>query len=71
MHRTAFRVLLVRYVNGAATPEEKALIDHWYELLYQRNLPALKQEELDTIEREMWTYIEMEGNCPGHVYDKN
>ncbi|OQP56532.1 FecR family protein [Niastella populi] len=62
MNRIAFRELLLRYVNGTAAPEEKALVDHWYELLYDHQLPALKQEELDSVEREMWAHIEMEGN---------
>lgn len=62
MDRKAFRELLLRYVNGTATPEEKALVDHWYELLYDHKLPALKQEELDSIEQEMWDHIGMEGN---------
>jgi transmembrane sensor len=64
MDRTAFRELLLRYANGTASPEEKVLIDHWYELLYNNSLPALKQEELDNIEQEMWTYIEREGIIP-------
>jgi transmembrane sensor len=64
MNRTAFRELLIRYINGSATSEEKALIDHWYELLYDNNLPALKQEALDTIEQEMWAHIEQAGNLP-------
>ena len=62
MDRTAFRELLLRYVNGTASPEEKALVDHWYELLYDHKLPALKQEELESIEQEMWVHIEKEGN---------
>jgi transmembrane sensor len=62
MDRIAFRELLIRYINGAATPEEKALIDHWYELLYNNSLPTLKQEELDHLEQEMWTFIENKGN---------
>ncbi len=61
MDRIAFRELLLRYASGTASPEEKVLIDHWYELLYNNNLPALKQDELDDIEQEMWTYIEKEG----------
>lgn len=64
MDRSAFRELLLRYVNGTATPEEKGLVDHWYELLYNNKLPALKQEELDNIEQEMWAHIENEGNIP-------
>jgi len=61
MDRTAFRELLIRYINGTTTLEEKALVDHWYELLYDNNLPALKQEELDNIEQEIWAHIEKEG----------
>lgn len=62
MNRTAFRELLIRYINGTAIAEEKALVDHWYELLYDNNLPALQHEELDNIEQEMWVHIEKEGN---------
>jgi transmembrane sensor len=65
MDRTAFRELLIRYSNGTASAEEKALIDHWYELLYNNKLPALKQEELDNIEQEMWAHIEKAGNLSG------
>jgi transmembrane sensor len=61
MDRLAFRELLLRYAGGTASPEEKVLIDHWYELLYNNSLPTLKQDELDSIEQEMWTYIEREG----------
>ena len=64
MNRTTFRELLIRYVNGAATSEENALIDHWYELLYDNKLPALKQSALDSIEQEMWAHIEQAGNLP-------
>lgn len=62
MDRTAFRELLIRYINGTATSEEKVLVDHWYDLLYDKSLPALQQEELDNIEQEMWAHIEKEGN---------
>jgi transmembrane sensor len=62
MNRTAFRELLIRYINGTASAEEKALVNHWYELLYDNNLPALQHEELDNIEQEMWAHIEKEGN---------
>lgn len=62
MDRTAFRELLIRYINGTTTSEEKALVDHWYELLYNNSLPAFQQEELDNIEQEMWAHIEKVGN---------
>lgn len=69
MDRTAFRELLLRYAGGTASPEEKVLIDHWYELLYNNSLPVLKQDELDSIEQEMWTYIEREGIISGPAAD--
>ena len=62
MNRTAFRELLMRYVDGTATAEEKAMVDHWYELLYDAGLPALQKNELDSIEQEMWGHIEKHGN---------
>lgn len=64
MNRTTFRELLIRYINGTTTPEEKALIDNWYEGLYKNNLPVLKQSALDNLEQEMWAYIEKAGNLP-------
>ncbi|HUP11936.1 MAG TPA: FecR domain-containing protein, partial [Niastella sp.] len=66
MDHIAFRELLLRYASGTASPNEKVLVEHWYELLYNNSLPALKQEELNTIEQEMWTYIEQEGILPGN-----
>lgn len=65
MDRTVFRELLLKYANGAATPEEKVLVDHWYELLYDNSVPTLKQDELHSIEQEMWMYIEKEGALSG------
>lgn len=62
MNRIAFRELLIRYIHGTASTEEKTLVDHWYELLYDNNPSALHNEELDNIEQEMWTHIEKEGN---------
>lgn len=70
MDRAAFRELLIRYCNGTANPAERSMIDHWYELLYDNQLPALPQTELDNIEQEMWVYLENTGNltAPFVVY---
>ncbi|AEV98959.1 anti-FecI sigma factor, FecR [Niastella koreensis GR20-10] len=62
MDRVAFRELLIRYTSGSATAAERSMIDHWYELLYNNELPSLQQSELDNIEQEMWVFIEKEGN---------
>ncbi len=60
MNRNDFKQLLKRYVAGTATDEEKALIDHWYDLLYNDSLTALSEVELNAIEQEMWDSIEQE-----------
>jgi transmembrane sensor len=62
MNRNAFKQLLKRYVAGTANDEEKALIDHWYELLYNDTITTLSNDELDNIEEEMWNKIEQEAN---------
>ncbi|MEO6732576.1 MAG: FecR family protein [Ferruginibacter sp.] len=58
MNRNAFKQLLKRYVAGTANDDEKDLIDHWYELLYNNNISELNDAELETIEQEMWNKIE-------------
>lgn len=62
MNRNAFKQLLKRYVAGTESAEEKALVDHWYELMYNDSITALSAEELDIIEQEMWNKIEQEGS---------
>jgi ferric-dicitrate binding protein FerR (iron transport regulator) len=64
MNRNAFKQLLKRYVAGTANDKEKALINHWYELLYNDNITTLNEQELNFIEQEIWDKIELEGNFP-------
>lgn len=60
MNRNAFKQLLKRYVTGVASEEEKLLIDHWYELLYNDNISKLNDAELLLLEQEIWDKIEEE-----------
>ena len=60
MNRNGFRQLLKRYVAGAASNEEKRLIDHWYTILYNDSVDALNDAELEAIEHEMWHKIEQQ-----------
>lgn len=62
MNRNAFKQLLKRYIAGTANDTEKNLVDHWYELLYNENITTLSEQELNSIEQEMWDKIEQEGN---------
>lgn len=67
MNRNAFKQLLKRYVAGTANDEEKLLIDHWYELLYNDSITALSDDELDSVEQEMWNKIEEEANIAQEI----
>ncbi|MHC8950111.1 FecR family protein [Sphingobacterium hungaricum] len=60
MNRDSFKQLLKGYVSGTATDEERALIDHWYELLYNDSFRSLDDSELSAVEQEMWEHIERE-----------
>lgn len=57
MDRREFRLLLKRYVNGTSTLEETKWIDHWYDLLYDKELPHLVEREFEAFEKEMWQNI--------------
>lgn len=61
MDRKEFRQLLKRYLKGTCTDEERAWIDRWYELLYDRSLPPLADAEFDRLEGEIWAGIQQQG----------
>lgn len=67
MNRNAFKQLLKKYVAGTASNEEKALIDHWYELLYNDTIPVLNESELVAVEQEMWSRIEKDARLAHDV----
>ena len=46
MDRKEFHEILRRYIAGSTTDEEKNLVDQWYELLDDENLPDLSAAEL-------------------------
>lgn len=57
MSRKDFHLLLQRYVEGKSTAEEKDLIEQWYELLGDDELPAIQESELMQIESRLWDKI--------------
>lgn len=60
MNRNAFRQLLKRYVAGTANADERELVDHWYELLYNKSVTRLSEAELNSIEQDIWNRLETE-----------
>lgn len=58
MTRQEFHALLQRYIAGKSTESEKALVDQWYELLDDADLPVIGNTELDTLEDSLWEKIQ-------------
>ena len=57
MHRKAFRQLLKRYLDNSCTDEERRIIDQWYELLDNEQVP-LSSEEVTEVEKRLWNKIQ-------------
>ena len=57
MHRKAFRQLLKRYLDNSCTEEERRIIDQWYELLDNEQMP-FSNEEVTEVEKRLWHKIQ-------------
>src|SRR4051812_43336011 len=60
MSRKAFHLLLKKYLDGTCSPQERELIDQWYELLDDEGLKAKETEDLSLIEERIWQRIQSE-----------
>lgn len=58
MNRKQFHKILKSYGQGKATAVEIAIINQWYELLEDDNLPVPTPEELATVENRLWRKIQ-------------
>ncbi|MFT3824638.1 MAG: FecR domain-containing protein [Chitinophagaceae bacterium] len=58
MNRQEFHALLERYITGKSTEAEKELVNQWYELLDDADLPSVSSTELETIEHRLWEKIQ-------------
>ncbi|WP_224996341.1 FecR family protein [Cesiribacter sp. SM1] len=57
MSREAFHKLLKKYLEGTGTEEERKIVEQWYELLDDDELPVLKDAELAEIDEQVWGEI--------------
>lgn len=57
MDRNAFHQLLKRYIEGTCSLEESALINQWYELLDNGNVPMPGANEMPELESRIWDRI--------------
>jgi len=62
MDRKAFHSLLKKYLDRKCTQEEKIIIDRWYDLLDEPNVPmaASADVQLGTLEDRLWNKIHRE-----------
>lgn len=57
MNKKKFHQILIRWVQGKSSDAENALIDQWYELLDDENMPAVENREIDLIADRLWGKI--------------
>jgi transmembrane sensor len=57
MDRKAFHLLLKRYLDGSCSPEERRIIDQWYDLLDHEQSDPLTEIEISEIENRLWNNI--------------
>jgi transmembrane sensor len=57
MSRKTFHSLLQRYLNGNCTEEEKLIVEQWYQMHDDEELPEIKKTELNIIEERIWSKV--------------
>jgi len=58
MSRKGFHLLLKKYLDGTCSPQERELIDQWYELLHEEGLLTKEENNLSVIEDRIWQKIQ-------------
>lgn len=58
MNKKQFHRILKRFGQGRATAVELSIIDQWYELLEDDNVPDPTSEELSIVENRLWQKIQ-------------
>ena len=57
MSREEFQQLLKRYLEGSCSEEEKRVVEQWYSLLDDEELPALDPQALAASDTKLWEAI--------------
>lgn len=58
MSKEVFYNLLRKYLEGTCTDEEKRIVEQWYGLLDDEELPALQEAELEEIGKKLWERVD-------------
>jgi transmembrane sensor len=70
MDRKAFHLLLKRYLDGSCSPEERRIIDQWYDLLDHEQSDPLTEIEISEIENRLWNNIRKQKSEVGIISSK-
>ncbi|MFN4147179.1 MAG: FecR family protein [Runella sp.] len=57
MRKQSFEHLLDKYLRGECTPEERQLVEQWYELIGRDILPPQNETEWQNLKAEIWDKI--------------
>ena len=57
-HKTGFLKILQRYIDGKSLPEEKPLMDLWYDAIDQENVKSEEELVMKGIDERMWGKIQ-------------
>ncbi len=71
MDRHTFHQLLKKYIEGTCSPEERAIIDKWYQLLEDQHIPVPGMDEMQELESRMWDTIKDQITAPVDVSKKS
>jgi transmembrane sensor len=58
MSKEVFFNLLRKYLEGKCTAEEKRIVEQWYGMLDDEELPALQEAELEEIGKKLWERVD-------------
>ena len=67
MSREAFYNLLKRYLEGKCTEEEKKVVEQWYSMLDDEDLPDIHKAELSSIAERTWHIVKSKTSVPEHT----
>ncbi len=67
MSKVQFKAILERYLQGTCTPQERALVEQWYELLDEDHRVLFPQLSLDDLEDELWEKVKERVSPPAQT----
>lgn len=58
MSERSFRELLKKYLEGRATPEERELVDDWYDMLFDKDRISFTESEMQQLRKSYWQSLQ-------------